>query len=71
MNEKFNEVKHKKFKEMESDIASLQLEEEKEHALSCKQKVCLPYWCWTSFIHDKHEAFRYKYDVDAIVILEK
>lgn len=29
--------------------------------MTCAQKACLPVWCWRSFIHDKHEAFRFKY----------
>ena len=44
---------------------------EKEHlTLTCRQKACLPFWCWKSFIHDKHEAFRFKYDTKALLIVE-
>lgn len=34
------------------------------------QKICLPLWCWRSFIHDKHEAFRFKYDTKALNVIE-
>ena len=26
--------------------------------------------CWKSFIHDKHEAFRFKYDTKSLLIVE-
>ena len=46
--------------------------EEHSHAeLNWKQKVCLPLWCWKSFIHDKHEAFRFKYDTEKLNTLEE
>ena len=41
------------------------------HKLSWKQKICLPIWCWKSFIHDKHEAFRFKYDTEKLNQLEE
>jgi len=34
------------------------------------QKVLFPIWCWKSFIRDKHEAFRFKYDTVALNKLE-
>lgn len=34
-------------------------------------KLCLPLWCWRSFIHDKHEAFRFKYDTKKLQELEQ
>ena len=40
------------------------------HHLSWKQKLCLPFWCWKSFIHDKHEAFRFKYATKELNDLE-
>lgn len=30
----------------------------------------MPLWCWRSFIHDKHEAFRFKYDTKKLSELE-
>lgn len=30
------------------------------------QKIICCIWCWKSFIHDKHEAFRFKYDTAAL-----
>ena len=33
--------------------------------------MCLPLWCWKSFIHDKHEAFRFKYDTKLLNELEE
>ena len=38
--------------------------------LTCKQKACLPLWCWKSFIHAKHEAFRFKYDTKCLKEIE-
>ena len=38
--------------------------------LTCKQKCCLPLWCWKSFIHAKHEAFRFKYDTKSLKEIE-
>lgn len=35
------------------------------------QKICFPIWCWKSLIHDKHEAFRFKYDTESIRKMEK
>lgn len=35
------------------------------------QKICFPIWCWKSLIHDKHEAFRFKYDTESIRRLEE
>ena len=40
------------------------------HSISWKEKLCLPLWCWKSFIHDKHEAFRFKYDTKALNLIE-
>ena len=34
------------------------------------QKVCLPILCWKSFIHAKHEAFRFKYDSNCLKMVE-
>ena len=41
------------------------------HEIPCWQKVCFPIWLWKSLIHDKHEAFRFKYDTAAITKVEK
>ena len=41
------------------------------HHLHWWQKLCLPLWCWKSLIHDKHEAFRFKYDTKALRIIEE
>ena len=62
----------KKFKELSNNPVEF-LEDELErdhHALTCRQKACLPFWCWKSFIHDKHEAFRFKYDTKALLMVE-
>lgn len=50
----------------EEDEADLQ-----SHKLTWKQKLCLPLWCWKSFIHDKHEAFRFKFSTHELTGLEK
>ena len=36
------------------------------HAIPLWQKIVFPIWLWKSLIHDKHEAFRFKYDTTAI-----
>ena len=35
------------------------------------QKIIFPIWCWKSLIHDKHEAFAFKYDTREIEKVEK
>ena len=35
------------------------------------QKFCFPIWCWKSLIHDKHEAFRFKYNTVSMKSLEE
>ena len=46
-------------------------EEHHHHHIPCWQKVIFPIWCWKSLIHDKHEAFRFKYNTDSIHRIEK
>ena len=41
------------------------------HHIPLWQKIIFPIWCWKSLIHDKHEAFRFKYDTVAITRIEK
>ena len=41
------------------------------HHIPLWQKICFPIWCWKSLIHDKHEAFRFKYDTREIEKVEK
>ena len=62
----------KKFKELSHQpVEFLEDELERDHvSLTCRQKACLPFWCWKSFIHDKHEAFRFKYDTKALLMVE-
>lgn len=45
-------------------------DEHHHHATPLWQKICFPIWCWKSLIHDKHEAFRFKYDSKAINRIE-
>jgi len=40
------------------------------HETPTWQKVCFPIWAWKAMIHDKHEAFRFKYDTVAIQHVE-
>ena len=35
------------------------------------QKIIFPIGCWKALIHDKHEAFRFKYDTKAINNVER
>ena len=44
--------------------------EHHHHHIPLWQKICFPIWLWKSLIHDKHEAFRFKYDTEAIRNLE-
>jgi len=39
--------------------------------VSTWQKICLPIWCWKSFTHAKHEAFRFKYDTASLNKVEE
>jgi len=41
------------------------------HHIPLWQKIVFPIWIWKSLIHDKHEAFRFKYDTVAITRIEK
>ena len=66
----------KQFKEI-SHLSPLEIEnqlekhtESQSQKSSIFQKICLPLRCWRSFIHDKHEAFRFKYDTKALNIIE-
>ena len=45
--------------------------ENHHHPMPLWQKICFPVWCWKSLIHDKHEAFRFKYDTESIKKVEK
>ena len=65
--EKFNAIKHLAIEDIEDKLEKFQ-----EHKdLTRLQKLCLPLWCWKSFIRDKHEAFRFKYDTMALNTLEE
>lgn len=35
------------------------------------EKIVFPVYLWKTFIHAKHEAFRFKYDTEAILRIEK
>ena len=64
--QQFKEISHLSVEEIEEKLEKLQ----DHHEVSWKQKLCLPFWCWKSFIHDKHEAFRFKYDTKALNLIE-
>lgn len=40
------------------------------HEIPLWQKIVFPIWLWKSLIHDKHEAFRFKYDTVSINAVE-
>ena len=70
-----NLKKVEKFKAMKEEGENLMwittvLENDEEahhhHATPLWQKICFPIWCWKALIHDKHEAFRFKYDTKEI-----
>ena len=48
-----------------------ELEMEKHHELPRWQKIVFPIWIWKSLMHDKHEAFRFKYDTQVLNEVEK
>ena len=56
--------------EVMEQLEDLHDEIEGDAELSWAQKLFLPYWCWKSFIHDKHDAFRFKYDTRSLHIIE-
>ena len=62
----FKEIKHLSVEEIEEKLGEMS----DQHEISWKEKLCLPLWCWKSFIHDKHEAFRFKYDTKALNLVE-
>lgn len=64
--DKFRENTHLTVEEIEEKMKDTHHEE-----LTCKQKACFPLWCWKSFIHAKHEAFRFKYDSKCLKNVEK
>jgi hypothetical protein len=35
------------------------------------QKIVFPYWFWVSLMHDKHEAFAFKYDTTSLRAVEE
>jgi hypothetical protein len=41
------------------------------HVIPLWQKILFPIWFWKALIHDKHEAFRFKYEPVAIQRLEE
>ena len=62
----FSELKH-----LESHEIEEKLEMDHSHdEIECWQKVLACIWCWKSFMHDKHEAFRFKYDTKAMSKVE-
>lgn len=64
--ERFNQYKQLTCDEIEEKL-------EKDHSnedLPIWQKIVCCVWCWKSFIHDKHEAFRFKYDTKSLKLIE-
>lgn len=69
---KENVARISRFEEVK-DLDNEQIEDILEHDhidLTTGQKACLPYWCWKSLIHAKHEAFRFKYETKALNKIE-
>ena len=44
--------------------------DEDHFEIKCWHKVCFPVWIWKTFIHAKHEAFRFKYDSESLKHVE-
>ena len=74
---KFNQLVHE-FEQYEDPT----IDEAKEHFLSvmaddhhpeirCWHRVVFPVWIWKTFIHAKHEAFRFKYDSESLKLVER
>ena len=40
------------------------------HEIRTWEKIVFPIWLWKTFIHAKHEAFEFKYNPDALKMLE-
>lgn len=64
--EKFKQNKHLPLDELEEKLNDSTVIKPK----SWMEKLCFPVLCWKSFIHDKHEAFRFKYDTNALNLIE-
>ena len=62
----FEENKHLTVDEI---VEKLKVDHSDEQ-LTLQEKLCLPLWCWKSFIHAKHEAFRFKYDSKCLKMVE-
>ena len=80
-----NKDRRDKFQELKNEFEQYEdptIEEAKEHFLSvmaddhhpeikCWHKIVFPVWIWKTFIHAKHEAFRFKYDSESLKLVEK
>ena len=73
-----NIAKLERFKELQEkpgvcmdDSAILHLMHKHHTEIKCWQRVVCCVWMWKSFLHSKHEAFRFKYDSDVMQDLEK
>lgn len=38
--------------------------------IKCWHRIIFPIWIWKTFIHAKHEAFRFKFDADKLMDVE-
>ena len=70
LNEKENIQKREKFRERIQlkpyDSHVLHDFDHHHHATPLWQKIIFPIWIWQTFIHAKHEAFRFKYDAEKL-----
>ena len=62
----FDRISHLPAKEIRTKLLVGQ-----HHQLKCWQKAILPYWFWAWMMEAKHEAFRFKYDTEALEIVER
>ena len=57
-------------KAMANFLAEAADDEEHEVEIKCWHYIVFPVWIWKTFIHAKHEAFRFKYFCDSIKEVE-
>lgn len=74
--DKFNE-RREKYEAEEDPVLKMAIQEEmltpeeKHHVeIKCWHRILFPVWIWKTFIHAKHEAFRFKFDADKLSDVE-
>ena len=56
---------------VEKFLTEAMADEHHDHVeIKCWQYIVFPVWIWKTFIHAKHEAFRFKYDSMSLKAVE-